>query len=439
VDRPQTQYARSGELAIAYQAHGSGDHELLLCVGSTSNIGAMWDLPGGELLLERLGKFARVVCYDRRNSGLSDSVTEDLTLESHVADTLAVMDAAGLQRPVLFGSLDGARALTLLAATRPERVGGLIALSPTVRGAAASNPELASQGVDVVNVGVDLDNYPGEFGAFLAPGWRADPVRWDKLTRYLQACVTPGQTERLVRLMMTNDIGAVLPLIQTPTLVLHPRDQKFVPAEAVRGFTELVPDARFREMPGDAGIIFALDVGLLADMIEEFVTGRAPRPATNRVLATVLFTDLVDSTRRAAQSGDRAWSETIKRHLDQARTAVAAQGGETIETTGDGLLALFTGPGEGVRCAKQVIGDAGELGLEVRSGIHTGEVERGPDGVAGLAVHLAARIMALGGASEILVSSTVRDLVIGSELTFAQSGEHELKGVPGRWTIWAAT
>jgi class 3 adenylate cyclase/pimeloyl-ACP methyl ester carboxylesterase len=438
VDRPQTQYVRSGELAIAYQAHGSGDYELLLCVGSTSNIGAMWDLPGGERFLDRLGRFARVVCYDRRNSGLSDSVTEDLTLESHVADTLAVMDAAGLQRPVLFGSLDGARALTLLAATRPERVGGLIALSPAVQGAAASNPELVSQGVDLLNTGMDLDNFPGEFGAFLAPGWRADPVRWDKLTRYLQFCSTPAQAERLVRLMLTSDIGAVLPLIQTPTLVLHPRDQVFVPVEAVRGFTELVPGARFREMPGDAGLIFALDVGLLADIIEEFVTGSPPAPATNRVLATVLFTDLVDSTRRAAQSGDRAWSETIKRHLHQARTAVAAQGGETIDTTGDGLLALFTGPGEGVRCAKQVIGDARELGLEVRSGIHTGEVERGPDGVAGLAVHLAARIMALGGASEILVSSTVRDLVIGSELTFAESGEHELKGVPGRWTIWAA-
>lgn len=433
MDRPHTRYARSGELAIAYQAYGSGDYELLMSIGGTSNIGAMWDLPEGERLLGRLGQFARVVCYDRRDSGLSDSVKEDLTLEAHAADALAVIDAAGLQRPVLFGSFEGARALALLAATRPERVGGLVALSPTVRGAAANSPP------EQVNTGVVLDNYPGEFGVLLAPGWRADPVRWDKLTRYLQFCSTPGQAERLLRLSLTSDIGAVLPLIQTPTLALHPRDQRFVPGDAVRSFTELIPGARFREMPGDAGTIFALDVGLLTDIIEEFVTGRAPAPATNRVLATVLFTDLVDSTRRAAQSGDRAWSEVIKRHLDQARAAVAAQGGETIETTGDGLLALFTGPGEGVRCAKQVISDARGIGLEVRSGIHTGEVERGPDGVAGLAVHLAARIMALGGASEILVSGTVRDLVIGSELTFAESGEHELKGVPGRWTIWAAT
>ena len=170
MDRPATRYARSGELAIAYQAYGAGDHELLLCVGSTSNIGAMWDLPGGERLLDRLGRFARVVCYDRRDSGLSDSVKEDLTLEAHVADALAVIDAAGLQRPVLFGSLDGARALALLAATRPERVGGLIALSPAVRGAAASNPELVNQGVDIVNVGIDLDNFPGEFGALPRSG-----------------------------------------------------------------------------------------------------------------------------------------------------------------------------------------------------------------------------------------------------------------------------
>lgn len=433
MDRPHTQYARSGELAIAYQVHGSGEHELLVSVGTASNIGTMWDVPGGERLLSRLGQFARVVCYDRRDSGLSDPVKEDLTLESHAADALAVIDAAGLQRPVLFGSLDGARALTLLAATRPERVGGLVALSPSVRGAAASSPEL-------VDMSIEVDGYPGEFGAFFAPGWRADPVRWNKLTHYLQSCLTPGQAERLLRLSLTSDIGAVLPLIQTPTLAVHPRDQQLVPAEAVRSFTELIPGARFREMPGDAALIFALDVGLLADLIEEFVTGRAPAPATNRVLATVLFTDLVDSTRRAAQSGDRAWSEVIKSHLDQAQAAVAAQGGETIDTTGDGLLAFFTGPGDGVRCAKQVIADARELGLEVRSGIHTGEVERGPDGVvAGLAVHLAARIMALGGASEVLVSSTVRDLVIGSELTFAESGEHELKGVPGRWTIWAAT
>jgi class 3 adenylate cyclase len=184
---------------------------------------------------------------------------------------------------------------------------------------------------------------------------------------------------------------------------------------------------------------FALDVELVADIVEEFVTGTAPAPATDRVLATVLFTDLVDSTRRAAESGDRAWSDVLERHLDHAQAAVAAHGGETIKTTGDGVLAIFTGPGQGVRCAAQIVTDAQDLGLDVRSGLHTGEVERSSNDVAGLAIHLAARIMGLAGAGEILVSDTVRDLVIGSELTFSERGEHELKGIPGRRAIWAAT
>lgn len=436
MDRPQTHYARSGELAIAYQVHGAGDHDLLLSVGSASNVATMWDLPEGVRLLNRLGQFARVIRYDRRDSGLSDPIKDDLTLEAHAADALAVIDAVGARRPVLFGSLDGARSLALLAATRPERVGGLIALSPTAQGGAAGSPEFVNAATRTF---ADPSDYPGEAAAFFAPSWAVDPSRRDQLTRYLQSCIGPRQAARLLRMSLTSDIGDVLPLVQAPTLAVHPRDQRIASSEDVRRFAELVPEARFREIPGDAGLIFALDVELLADIVEEFVTGTAPVPATNRVLATVLFTDLVDSTRRAARSGDRAWSELLERHLDRARAAVAAHGGETIKSTGDGVLGVFAGPGQGVRCAEQVIGEARELGLEVRSGLHTGEVERSPDDVSGLAVHLAARIMGLAAAGEVLVSGTVRDLVIGSELTFSEHGEHELKGVPGRWTVWKAT
>jgi class 3 adenylate cyclase len=238
---------------------------------------------------------------------------------------------------------------------------------------------------------------------------------------------------------LTSDISDVLPLVQAPTLVLHPRDLSFVPADAVREFAELIPGAGFREIPGDTGVMFAVDVELVAGIIEEFVTGASPAPPTNRILATVLFTDLVDSTQHAARSGDQAWSQVLKRHLDHARAAVAAHGGETIKATGDGVLAIFTGPGQGVRCAAQIIADAQDLGLDVRSGLHTGEVERSPDDVAGLAVHLAARIVGLADGGEVLVSSTVRDLVIGSDLAFSERGEHELKGIPGQWVIWAAT
>jgi class 3 adenylate cyclase len=236
---------------------------------------------------------------------------------------------------------------------------------------------------------------------------------------------------------LTSDIRDVLPLVQVPTLVLHPPDLQMVPADAVREFVELIPSAGYQEISGNAAAVFALDVEEVADIIEEFVTGTAPAPAPNRILATVLFTDLVDSTGRAAQTGDRAWSEVLDRHFQNTRAAVTALGGETIKTTGDGVLALFTGPGQGVRCAERVIADARALRLDVRAGLHTGEVERSSDDVAGLAVHLAARIMGHAEAGEILVSGTVRDLVIGSDLTFSDRGEHELKGIPGRWAIYA--
>jgi class 3 adenylate cyclase len=237
---------------------------------------------------------------------------------------------------------------------------------------------------------------------------------------------------------MTSDTRDVLPLVQAPTLALHPSDLQLVPREAVREFVELIPGATYREVRGDAAAIFALDIEEIADIIEEFVTGTAPASATSRVLATVLFTDLVDSTRHAAQTGDRAWSDVLDRHFQNTRSAVTALGGETIKTTGDGVLALFTGPGQGVRCAEQVIADAHSLGLDVRTGLHTGEVERTRDDVAGLAVHLAARIMSRAEGGEILVSGTVRDLVIGSDLTFSDRGEHDLKGIPGRWSLYAA-
>jgi len=211
-----------------------------------------------------------------------------------------------------------------------------------------------------------------------------------------------------------------------------------MPVDVVREFVGLVQGATYREVSGNAAAIFALDVEEVADIVEEFVTGTAPASATNRVLATVLFTDLVDSTRHAAQAGDRAWSDVLDHHFQNTRSAVTALGGETIKTTGDGVLALFAGPGQGVRCAEQVIADARDLGLDVRTGLHTGEVERTRDDVAGLAVHLAARIMSRADAGEILVSGTVRDLVIGSELSFSDRGEHELKGIPGRWPLYAA-
>lgn len=431
---PRTRYTRSGEIAIAYQVHGEGDYDLLFCGSTASNIETVWELPEAVHLFHRLGRFARVIRYDRRDSGLSDPIRDDLMIEAHAADALAVMEAVGSERPVLFGGVDGARSLAVLAATHPDRVSSLIAVSPSVRGVATGQDEFAAR---VSGSLADLRDWPYSICTVFAPAWADDPVRWERLARYVRTSSTPRQAERLLRMSLRSDIGDVLPHVQAPTLVLHPRDVLVPTAEQVREFAGLIPGARVVEIPGSANFIYAIDPDVVADEVERFVTGTAPAAPTSRILATVLFTDVVASTERAVAQGDAAWAATLAHHHAAARAAVAAAGGELVKTTGDGILALFAGPAQGVRCAGRVLREARGLGLELRAGLHTGEVERTGDDVAGLAVHLAARIMALASDGEIVVSRTVRDLVIGSELAFAERGEHELKGIPERWTLYA--
>lgn len=434
MDIPETHYVRSGEIAIAYQVHGSGSYDILFNGGASSNVETAWLLPEAAKLFERLGRFARVIRFDRRDTGISDSFKDDLTVEAHAADALAVMDATGADRPFLVGATDGARSLAALAATKPERVSGLIAVWATARGAAVASPGTADS---IVRSFADL-NWPGDLVDLWAPQWAADPVRRDRLVRFIRTCSTPRQAERLLRLSLTSDVSGVLPLVQAPTLVLHTRDSVAVPAEAVHQFADLVPDAVYRELSGDAfGILWTLDVDELAYVIEEFVTGTTPAPVRSRVLATVLFTDLVGSTERAAQMGDHAWASLLERHHSMTRAAIREHGGEPVKTLGDGMLATFTGPAQSVRCARRVIAETRSLGLAVRTGVHTGELELADGDVAGLAVHLAARIMGLANSGEVLVSRTVRDLVIGSELRFSERGEHELKGIPDRWSLYA--
>ncbi|MCU0314482.1 MAG: adenylate/guanylate cyclase domain-containing protein [Solirubrobacteraceae bacterium] len=431
---PRTHYAPSGEIAIAYQVHGEGEHDLLFSGSTASNLETVWELPGAARLFERLGRFARVIRYDRRDAGISDPIRDDLTIEAHAADALAVMDAAGAERPVLLGGVDGGRSLAVLAATHPDRVAALIAVTPSVRGAAAEHRELAEGTASGL---ADLATWPYPVAHLFAPDWAADPVRLEQLARYIRTCATPRQAERLLRMSLGSDIGEVLPHVQAPTLVIHPRDITAPAPEQVREFAALIPGATVVEIPGTASLIYALDPDLIADEVERFVTGTAPAALTSRVLATVLFTDLVASTERAAQAGDAAWAALLERHHAGAREAVDRAGGELIKTTGDGILALFTGPAQGVRCARQLLTETASLGLSARAGVHTGEVERTADDVAGLAVHLAARIMAMAAGDEILVSRTVRDLVIGSELRFDDRGEHTLKGLPDPWALYA--
>jgi class 3 adenylate cyclase len=430
---PETRYVPSGEIMIAYQVHGDGPHELLFSGSVASNIETVWTLPEAVRLFERLGRFARVVRFDRRDTGISDPIRDDLTLEAHAADALAVMDATGLERPFLLGAADGARSMAVLAATQPERVAGLIAFGPTIRGGAAESPEIAEQ----VAASVTSGNWPVETMDVWFPDWREDPATAERLMRYIRTSATPRQAKRLLQLSLQSDVAAVLPLVQAPTLALRPRESRFVTDEAVREFAAAIPNGTYREIAGAAMTMYALDVDVVADVIEEFITGSAPRLASNRVLATVLFTDLVDSTRHASHLGDRPWAQLLERYHGSAREEIGRHGGEIVKTLGDGVLATFSGPAQAARCAEAIEAGAGALQLRVRTGIHTGEVEMVNGDVAGMAVHLAARIMALADPNEILVSRTVRDLVVGSELSFADRGEHELKGFDEPWRVYA--
>ena len=431
---PATHYADSGEIKIAYKVLGSGEHDLLFSGGSSSNIETVWELlPEAAPLFDRLGRFARLILFDRRDTGTSDPIRDDLTLEAHVADALAVMDAVGAERPVLLGAADCARSFAALAAFHPDRVRGLIAISPTVQGAADFDPERIEEVVAALTGG----DWPANTAAVFVPDWTDDPERLDRFHRYVRTCVTPRQANRLLRMSLSSDLSEVLPLVQAPTLVLAPNRGMTPSAAQVREFAELIPSADHREIPGAGSFFYAQDLTLIADLTEEFVTGSPPAPSTNRILASVLFTDLVGSTERASTLGDAAWSELLERHHAQTRSVVKQHGGETVKTLGDGVLATFIGPAQAVRCAGEIVADAEAEGLEVRSGVHTGEVEVGGDDISGLAVHLAARIMAHAGAGEIMVSRTVRDLVVGSELRFTDRGEHELKGIEEAWHLYA--
>jgi class 3 adenylate cyclase len=433
VEIPKTRYASSGDIRIAYQVHGSAEPVLLFSGGSTSNIETVWSLPEAVRFFERLRRFARVIFFDRRDTGVSDPIREDLTLEAHVADALAVMDAVGVERPVLFGAADSARAFATLSAVHPDRVAGLIALAASPGLARDAPPEFADR---VAQATADPD-WPEGIVDMFAPEWAGDPERRGRLIRYLRTSSTPRQAMRVLRMSSSTDVSEVLPLVQAPTLVIGPREATLPPVEASREFADLVPEAEFREISGAATMIYALDVDELADVIEEFVTGRAPAPSTNRMLATVLFTDIVSSTERASELGDAAWGALLDRHHASARAAVGRHGGETVKTLGDGVLATFPGPAQAIRCASQITAESRSQDLEVRSGVHTGEIEASSGDISGLAVHLAARIMGLAGAGEILASRTVRDLVVGSELRFADRGEHQLKGIDEPWHVYA--
>lgn len=425
-----TRFARSGDARIAYQVFGDGPVDLVVVGGPASQLDLQWDEPSTVRLFERFASFARLVLFDRRGTGLSDPTEGPPTLEQQMEDLDTVMDAAGLTRAALIGAVD-AGLCAMYAATYPERVSALVLADVAPRG--AFTEDRRQQLLDLI------ENHWGEgrMLALFAPGRVGDRRFEEWWIRYERASTTPAMMRTMTELFMRTDLRGVLPSVRVPTLVLHRRDNALVPVELGREVAALIPGARFVEIPGGDVWGWADPDNPGIDEIEEFLTGHRRPHEPERVLATVLFTDIVGSTGHAARLGDRAWRELLDRHNEIVREQLERWRGRELKSLGDGFLATFDGPARGVRCARAIIDSLVELGLQVRAGLHTGECELLDGDVAGVAIHLGARIGALARGGEVLVSSTVKDLVVGSELRFTDRGAHALRGVPGEWRVYA--
>jgi pimeloyl-ACP methyl ester carboxylesterase len=436
---PETRYAKSGDLNIAYQVVGEGPFDLVYVPGWVSNIEAMWEEPSHARLLGRLAAFSRLILFDKRGTGMSDPVPVDRlpTLEERMDDVRAVMDAAGSERAAIFGSSEGGLMSVLFSATSPERIEALITLAiyaTRLRSRDypwAPKPEARAAEIEEIE-----RTWGGEMDiSNLAPS--ADEAFKRRAVAYLRRSASPGAAVALLRMNSQIDVREVLPTIRVPTLVLQRVDDRDVNVEEGRWIARQIPGAKYVELPGDEHLIWAGDVDAVVDEVEEFLTGRRPVYEPDRVLATVLFTDIVGSTDRATELGDRRWRELLDQHHSLVRRQLERFDGREVDTAGDGFLATFDGPARAIRCADSLRVGVRALGLEIRAGLHTGECEVVGDGVRGIAVHTGARVAALAGTGEVLVSSTVKDLVAGSGIEFEDRGTHKLKGVPGEWRLYA--
>ena len=437
--RPKTRYAKSGEVNIAYQVVGEGPRDLVFVPGWVSNIEVFWEEPSVVRFLERLASFARLILFDKRGTGLSDRVADMPALEVRMDDVRAVMDSVGSREAAVFGYSEGGQMCALFAATHRVRTSALIMHGSYARLLAAADypwgrsPELMDERIETY-----LREWGGPVGIDVrAPTMAGDPRFCDWWARLLRHGASPAAAAGLLRMNCDIDIRDVLASIQVPTLILHPRGDQTVDVHAGRLLAGRIPGARYVELPGKDHLPFCDDADAVLDEIEEFLTGVRRGPEPDRVLATVMFNDIVRSTERAAELGDARWREVLSNYYAVLRKELAAFRGHEVNTAGDGLLATFDGPARAMRCARSVREKMHPLGLQVRTGLHTGECELIGGDIAGIAVHIAARVAATAGPDEVLVSSTVKDLVAGSGLQFADRGAHNLKGVPGEWRLFA--
>ena len=437
----KTRYAKSGEVHIAYQTVGEGPVDLVLVQGWVTNVELWWEDPAWSAFYERLASFSRLILFDKRGTGLSDrvSVHEMPTLEQRMDDVRAVMDAVGSGSAFVLGISEGGPMSVLFAASHPERAWGLVLYGSFPRITRGDDYPfgVAPDQVEPLIEVAERTWGEGTFsGGLLAPSQL--PERLPYFARLEREGASPGALVALIRMLVEIDVRGVLPSVAVPTLIVHRDRDAIAPVEGARYMAAQIPDARLVELIGEHSPLTG-DTDAILDEIEEFVTGRRQDRAPDRMLATVLFTDIVDSTARAAEMGDRRWTDLLHDHYQRVRKQLPRFGGQEVDTIGDGFLATFDGPARAIRCALATIHANREIGLTLRAGLHTGECERRGTDVSGIAVHIGARVAAMAGPGEVLVSRTVKDLVAGSGLQFVDRGSHTLKGVPDDWQLFAVS
>jgi class 3 adenylate cyclase/pimeloyl-ACP methyl ester carboxylesterase len=437
---PETRFASLGGDRIAYQVLGDGPVDLVLCPSSGECIDLAWDWPPYAEFLGRLASVSRLVMFDRRGRGASDPVSGETlpSWEFWAEEVRAVLDTVGSERAVVLGCADSGPTAILFAAIHPDRTQGLILANTAARGYRVDDNSPGQYPAEVAAFAeVFVRQWGTEDLAVADPDAARDPAfrRW--MARSMRLAMTGKEAGEYLQFLQHTDVRDVLPSIRVPSLVLHRENYKWYPAELGRAIAEQVPDAHFALVPGADGFLFSEPNAEILEHIEHFLTGlRAPTEA-DRALAAILFTDIVASTQRAAEVGDREWGNLMESHDALARTIVDQHQGRLIRTTGDGMLATFDGPGRAIRCARAFTAALQPLGLDVRAGVHTGEIELRGAEIAGIGVHIGQRVSTVAGSGEVLVSRTVVDLVTGSGLEFEDRGEHDLKGVPGTWHLFA--
>jgi class 3 adenylate cyclase len=444
-DVPEVRYARTADGAhIAFQVLGEGPVDLLFAPGSAAHIDLVWEVRPFARLLRRLASFSRLILFDPRGVGLSDPLArwEEPSLEDRAREILELLDAGGSEQAVVVGHHVGGLLAMFFAAAYPQRTSALVLHGCYSRlGWAEDYPwGVPSDVLERAVARIGPDSAADEISGlrYVAPNALRDPEFVRQYSRRIRSAASPARARAMAEAAVYGDVRAVLGAIQAPTLVLYRRGDRFAGKPHARYLAEHIADARLLEVPGEDNLIFVGDFDPDVEEIEEFLTGTRHAPETDRVLATVLFTDIVGSTERAAELGDKEWRDLLDRHDQVVRRQIERFRGREVKTVGDGFVATFDGPGRAIHCACAIRDAVRALGIEVRAGVHTGEIEVRGDDVAGMAVHIGARVGSLAAPGEVLVSATVKDLVVGSGIEFQDRGEHELKGVPGTWRLYRA-